>query len=353
MSYQCADEKLLKSEISYPDLHSDFMSRNEHLFSFKFLTNQKPFQEDNLRVLGSSNGLVLCYSVQSDDMMRYHVCNPLTQQWVSLPSPPPPRARGLDVIGIFCEYSSSFTSCCYKVVRIPLFDESYTKEFNVDIFSSEMGVWERFQVSCDKLVQQAWSILDKVVILDGVLFWIEGRNRMLVYNFDQKNKIDEHRCSLISLPDEEFDDYYKYRYSESILGESGGWVCYAKIKISTRDLTVSVWVLDGVNWKILHNKISTDDSIFKEMLSRIGVSKEMLSRTGEFARIQVLGFSPMDRNVVLLGCKHCVWGFNIQTRSFEELYGDKRHVDHTGRMFLPSVLTPMPTVLPPPSWIDT
>lgn len=105
-------------------------------------------------------------------------------------------------------------------------------------------------------------------------------------------------------------------------------------------MTVSLWVLNEVNWQILHKGISVG-IIFTELRSRIG----------KVAVIQVLGFSPVDRNVVLLGHKHWVWGFNVQTRSFEELCLDNRHVCDADAMFLPFVVKPMPTVLPLPSWI--
>ncbi|RZC63703.1 hypothetical protein C5167_025457 [Papaver somniferum] len=120
---------------------------------------------------------------------------------------------------------------------------------------------------------------------------VNGAHRMLVCNPNQKNKTDD----LINLPDTEIDD-------EGFVG-----------------------------------------SIFAELGSRIG----------KIALIQVLGFTPIDLNVVFLGCKHWVWGFNIQTGSFKELCLDNKHVHDPGAMFLPFVVKPMPTVLPPPSWIDT
>ncbi|XP_026441978.1 putative F-box protein At1g47300 [Papaver somniferum] len=95
------DGNPLRFKMAYPDLHSEFLSRNERLFSFKFLLNQIQFEDSKLYLLGSSSGLVLSYSFGSDNRTRYHVCNPLTQKWVSLPSPPRSQASHLDVNGIF------------------------------------------------------------------------------------------------------------------------------------------------------------------------------------------------------------------------------------------------------------
>ncbi|XP_026444656.1 putative F-box protein At3g23970 [Papaver somniferum] len=320
--------------MAYPDLHSGFMSRNQHLFSFKFLKNHKPFQGPRLLLLGSCNGLVLCISRIGEEHSRYHVCNPLTQTWVSLPLPPGSQIKLFDVCGIFFDYSLSSFASCYKVVRIPQFKEP-SKNFNVEIYSSDLGIWESFQVSCDENVVWRFPAFDKLVILNGALFWIQGGSRMLVYNLNQINKSDGHQCSLINLPDMEFDDT-EFLHFSSHIGESEGWLCYAKARKAASEITVSVWVLNMGNWEMLHKDISVG-----------GICEEVLSRKGKAAGIQVLGFSPVDRNIVLLGCKKWVWGFNIKTRSFEEFCLDNRHVHDASMMFLPFVLKPMPTV---PFW---
>ncbi|XP_026442083.1 F-box protein At5g07610-like [Papaver somniferum] len=315
----------------YHELHSDFMSRNEHLFNFKFIKNQKPAY---LCLLGSSNGLVLCDS-WSDGQERYLVCNPLTQKWVYLPSSPCPRANG-EITGYFCEYSSSFTSR-FRVVCIPKFDEP-SKIFNVNVFCSDLGEWKSFQVSCDENVVWGWCDWEKVVIHKGVLLWIEEGNRMIVYDLNQKTQSNGHRCSLINLPDVRYDDA---EYGNNCrIGESEGWVCYAKVRWTDRAVTMNVWVLDGVKWQILHFDIS---------ISIDNIVTELSSERGRAVRIQVLGFSPVDRNIVFLSWKHWVWGLNIQTRSFEELCVDIGHLYRNGRLG-PFVLKPMPTVLPAPSW---
>lgn len=65
-------------------------------------------------------------------------------------------------------------------------------------------MWESFQVSCGENVVWKFSNIYEVVILNGVLFWIQKGDRMLVCNLNQKNTSDRHGCSLINLPDMEF-----------------------------------------------------------------------------------------------------------------------------------------------------
>lgn len=162
-----------------------------------------------------------------------------------------------------------------QVARISDFEE-LKKKFDVDIYSSDLGVWKTSQVSCDENVAWGSCNIDKVVIVNGVLYWIEEKDRLLVYNLNQS---DGHRCSLINLPDTEFDGNEFIFHSR--IGESEGWVCYASVRYTGTEVTVSVWVLDEVNWKMLHKDIPIDDMI-----------AEMHSRFGELSPIQVLGFSP-------------------------------------------------------------
>lgn len=328
-SHRKNDPLKLMYRIAYSDLN----------FQLGFLKSN-PFG-GKLHLLGSSNGLLLCKSVSSvDEMSTYYVCNPLTAKWVSIPSPP--QSKGLGVTGFFCENSSSCSSLSYfKVVHIPSF-EMPSKEFNIDIFSSDLGEWISCEVSCSQYIEWNVPLINNVITHNGVVYWIEGRNRILVYDLSNNTTVGG-QCSLIYLPEEEFDGFIRapnpFHTSRSqFLGESEGLICYARISRNQR--TLSVWVLEEDNWQSVHEDIELQD---------ISAKKE--SRMVEGA-IQVLGFSPVDRDIVLLGCKNYVWGFSMQTRRSEELsypsFSANTHSDSGDIMLLPFVLKPMPTLLPPP-----
>lgn len=330
---------------AYSDSHSQFISRNDYGFSFEFLTNGK---RDELFLLGSSNGLVLCvYPWELTHLDRYHVCNPLTQKWVSLPIPRRYFGAGrYEYSGILCENPFS-ESCCYKVVSIPRFTSS--KKFNVDVFYSDLGEWRNFDVSCDQDVSEGFGSDKNVICVNGVLFLLEGRDRMSVYNVNQNSGSNEHRCSLINLPGptftwqefDEFDDEFNI-FNGRTLGESEGRICYAGTRVTRRQITVTVWVLDEDNWKVLHKDILVRDTL-----------AEICLRTCDVSRIKVSGFSPIDCNVVLLGCGVWGWWYDIKTGNFEELGHSSLLANRdTGLMYESFVLQTMPTILPPPSWID-
>ena len=79
---------------------------------------------------------------------EYYICNPLTKQWLMLPS----RRTRIVMVGFICEpYSQqelAIANYRYKVVRwiFPSF-ESNTSELEMEIFSSGTGEWSNFVVS--------------------------------------------------------------------------------------------------------------------------------------------------------------------------------------------------------------
>ncbi|XP_026437242.1 F-box protein At5g07610-like, partial [Papaver somniferum] len=159
-----------------PSLHSQFISAHDLGFSFSFL-NLKP--DKGLRLVGSSNGLVLCYS-DDNNKGRFRVCNPLTRKSVWIPLPPRPGYQF--VVGFFCEYSSSsYEASSYKVVSI----RRSSKIFEADVFCSNLGEWKTSPVSYPKSFSCTYRcVCYNAVTNHGVLYWIEGGNRIAAYNIN-------------------------------------------------------------------------------------------------------------------------------------------------------------------------
>ncbi|XP_026444564.1 putative F-box/kelch-repeat protein At4g22430 [Papaver somniferum] len=316
-----------------PGLYSKSMSTLfDHGFSFQFLTDSKQIQGLELAFVGSSNGLVLCYTTLNH-RRRYYVCNPLTQKWVSIPSPPNPFWCHFGVIGFFSEYSSSYTTSCYKVVRIA--GLSSVKVW-ADIFCSKSGEWNSFEVSCPVNVSMERLWYDTVVTHDGVRI---NKGHKIVACILNNFRTDGYQCRIIDFPDVDGANA-----RDRNLGESDGLICYARI---TNQRTLSAWVLKEDNWQSLYG-IELRDIIVEMDFKKQNAN----SRWGSAeVLIQVVGFNPLDQDVVLLGCWNYVWEFNIRTRRFEELrcpclfLSDSTSNDPL--MKTPFVLKPMPTILPP------
>ncbi|XP_026452233.1 uncharacterized protein LOC113352649 [Papaver somniferum] len=223
-----------------------------------------------------------------------------------------------------------------------------------------------------------------VVTRSEVLYWMEGRSRIVVYDLNNNGDTGSCRCTLIDLPDLQWGDSYmeELRYDKDhthCLGESEGLLCYARIMRNQR--TLSVWVLEDNKWCLLHKDIDLHD-IFAEMSNKsyeveseqeeqqeedegMNVEEEdegMIveeEQDGEEAlmAVHVLCFNPVDKDVVFLSYNNCVWAFHTRTKRYEELslpsFLAGMHSTYRYRIFFPFVLNPLPTILPPPSWMDT
>ncbi|XP_026429691.1 F-box protein At5g07610-like [Papaver somniferum] len=318
-----------KLRCEFPDLHSRYVSH--HGFSFRFLHE---VVDNNMCILSSSNGLVLCSLVRQES---YYACNPLTQKCVLLPPPPrnniyqflaasmyndPTHTRV--VTGFMCNSECFLEPTSYKGVRIPKF-EAPTKEFKVEMFSSDVGEWNVYHVS--RPLTATWKLgnSDNFVTYNGVFYWFQKRNyKILAVSVNRNNT--NHECRLINMPELEMNGDEINWLSES-LGESEGLICLARFKKLEERL--SVWVLDGNHWYMLH-----DDIILHDQLAEL--ESQLIDGSGwkDFINdIEVVGFSPVDKNVVILSCRKYVWAYNTKTRVFEQLCHHSfprslRHFDH-------------------------
>ncbi|XP_026439730.1 putative F-box protein At3g23950 [Papaver somniferum] len=331
-----------------PEMHSQFLSHHQYGFSMGFLKQEQVY----LFIVGSSNGLVLCTaSKMLTDM--YYVCNPLTKKWVLLP---PPLIQHIWVATGFicndeCVSSSSRISTSYKVIRIPINMEA--SKFKVEIFSSDLGKWNVYDVSYPLDATWGYSFNEKLVTHNGVCYRFQKEKRNLLAFSISRNNNDGacgNDCRSIDLPDrakdeEHWDDLKQY------LGESEGLICYAIVNESERSL--SVWVLEE-DWYLMHKDIEFDNTI-AEMESSFngGAGADDI-----FSQIQVLGFNPVDKNVVILSYKKCIWSYNFRTRGYEQLshvppLGSKISMSHMSETFSSKptfALKPTPTTLPPVTW---
>ncbi|XP_026450393.1 putative F-box/kelch-repeat protein At1g15680 [Papaver somniferum] len=347
--------------IAYPDSYSKFISPHRNGLSFSFLTPSNDNEILDLYLLGSSNGLVLCTVnlTRCTHIQTYYVCNPLMKKWVLLP-PPPEKSRWV-VHGFICNdecMSESLVPTNYKVVRIPGFRSGKANKFVVEIFSSDVGEWNAYEVSCPEDVTWGFTYYSDLVIHNSVMYLVEKQDRVVAYNLNQ-NTSGEAQCTLIKLPGVESaqnelnldpNDYY----SRHCLGLSEGMICYGAI--NRMDMTLSVWVLEE-EWRLTHK-----DTIFQNISGDLlfGIAFDSRSVRDNFIRnIQVIGFNPVDKNMVMLGCGNFIWSYNIRTRGYKNLYNPSflstarsPNLPHQ-RISLAFVFNPRPTVLPPASWVDT
>ncbi|XP_026452672.1 uncharacterized protein LOC113353198 [Papaver somniferum] len=332
---------------SYPDSHSKFASHHQTGFCFSFLNPIYPHSTDqermNLFILGSSSSLVLCTTCHYNST-TYYVCNPLTKKCVSLP-PPPPRENNLVAATFICDESFS-ESTSYKVIRIPKFQtEAAIKELKVDIFFSDVGEWNVYNMSCPAYVTWKYTSSHNYFTHNGVLYWFPMHiNKIIAVNINRNTSHGTcgNECRLINIPEQVMDDCV---YSSRHVGESEGLICLDRFNNAERSL--SVWVLDAGDWYMLHKDIKLHEWLAK-------IESQLINdlRGDDLAsEIQVVSFSPVDKNVVILGYGEYVWAYNTKTRVYEQLWDP--YFPRENLQFFPYrlgtlavIIKPRPTILP-------
>ncbi|KAJ1402998.1 Kelch-type beta propeller [Sesbania bispinosa] len=299
------------------------------------------------RIVGCSNDLLLCKKIARGRV--YHVCNPITKDWVQLPLPPPPltghNQRDCLVEGFVCEpyyhiqgntNRVTFNRRRFRVVRFPYFDGTKS-QFVMAVFSSETEQWSIKIVSCPKGFKQA-TFLVPTVAHGGKLYFM-GMLSLLVYdpfnNDEECNTIDYLIPSPRHFP---FMDH---------VGVSCGNIRIADVSGSFTSpviVSVSVWKLeqDSTSWSLLHvtslPRQDLRDCIRVEL--QTGREDEILDM------VTVRAFHPYHGDVVFFQRAHCIFYGNLMTNQFETLgYGiDVLQTLQIISLDLPWWSTPVPSI---------
>jgi F-box interacting protein len=142
----------------FPSNNSDLPRRNYFL---KFLN-----PDFGMSIQASFNDLVLVFSKAK---RKYHICNPLIREWLTLPRPPIEKTNSF-MAGFICDSYSR-----YKVVRIYNPSKPKTTQLEMEIFCSETGKWRNSVVSSPRELN--FSTIDSmrtgVVACNGMLHWLD------------------------------------------------------------------------------------------------------------------------------------------------------------------------------------
>lgn len=143
-----------------------------------------------VKIKASINDLLL---VSEPSGTALYLCNPLTRKWLALSNLP--QANKYDKYALGCELDicdkklkcTNNISYRFKVVLFDLYKQRELSkdyyQFDVAIFSSEMGMWSNCAVSTWQRLR--WACSSAVVACNGMLHWIEGQglipDRLIVF----------------------------------------------------------------------------------------------------------------------------------------------------------------------------
>lgn len=224
--------------------------------------------------------------------------------------------------------------------------QTNSNKFNIQIFSSDLGKWEFYDIFCPDGVTlisiRGASVglpTGGVIIHRNMRYWMGWYNKISAYDLGN-NESEFRQCRMVVLPDRGIG-------STRCLGESNGSIFCAQMR--RHEATLCVWVLQEENFCLLHNNIDLHD-LFAEISIKLSANSVGV-RWGDI--IKVIGFSPVDSNVVIISYKNYVWVYNAGTRKYDELchpsfLGNEHSTSDIA--YLPLFLKPMPTILAPRSW---
>ncbi|CAH9106510.1 unnamed protein product [Cuscuta europaea] len=277
-------------------------------FSLEFLTHVRRGYYP-LRVLGSSNGLILCCKrvhTQTD----YYVCNTITARWLSLPKPL--CTENHVNVGL-----SSQDGGGYKVVRI-IRHRQMSNILDVEVFSPDTGKWKSLKVSCPRYIRMMSYY--QAEPFRGVLHWIAYPD--LVVAYDPNRNLGE--CRLIDLPKSEGYE----SFGKQVLGTCAGQLRYFRVERTTtfkiqqreglpmpfnrRDRYLSSWTLvdyDSGEWSL----------DFRTKVNDLHQSALPLA------------FHPFDLRRVFMMCGRKIASYNYRSQKFMFIPSQISHLSRIGR----------------------
>ncbi|KAJ9546629.1 hypothetical protein OSB04_019172 [Centaurea solstitialis] len=311
-------------------------------FSLSFLASfSGQEKQETLQYLASNNGLVLCCAALRRPIV-YFVCNPLTKQWIALPTPPS-NVKTV-YIGFICnpQYSCDDevgNKTSFKVVRIDVVNCESPRQLSgtlkLEIFCSVSGRWtEEYYMSSstsDHELFYGWNYrCPSAVVCDGLLHW-DTLSNCGIFTYDPYNS----ECRTIELPHEIRKPVWAFKHC---LGESSGRLRYANF--SWDDTNYRVWELkdygNGGEWLLLH-KVHLD-----EMQSTVQtINKDCMG---------MLSPHPLNQDVLFFWCRSSCriveYDMGSKLLRLPCFLRDAKIMSLLSPMFFPFVLPCWPVALP-------
>ncbi|CAH1427894.1 unnamed protein product [Lactuca virosa] len=291
------------------------------------------------RVLAMSNGLILCCSWSPTFV--YYICDPLTRQWITLPSRRP-RSIGFIGDGLITRVNEDHMLIGYTIVMVEL-QKPRSNYLCLEMFSSETGKWIVYKLPCPI---RLWELADGAIYCYGALHWLvrydEGIYGMLA--FDPYK--DPKSVRLIPLPDDR--DLQSERDNLGglqLCGESQGTLRYFEVsEYTTHFYLFTMWAMKDYKkgewcceFKVRQSDLHSNDLELSNWLFR-------------YRWFRPLSFHPLNPNVVYLICMdpERIVSYNILNRRLDFA---SKPIDFrqciSSSLGIPFVLPRWPLLVPP------
>nr|XP_043639636.1 F-box protein At1g49990-like [Erigeron canadensis] len=310
-------------------------------FSVLFMSSfEEQQQADQFKVLGVSNGLVLCCLLGP---LVYYVCDPVTRQWVTLP-------RGNDRIpkrhptyfgeGIVSKVNDNGLLTSYTVVRVEM-PKLASRFLNLETFSSETGRWVGYKLPCENPI----TLLRRgggPIYYNGSLHWFVIDHGMVAFDPNKEPK----SCRLIRFPqDRDVESEYKHEGIYRLCDESQGRLRFFEVAPEADSFyCFSLWDMKDYEkgeWcsesKVTRWDLSSTDPELSSWLMK--------------ATFLPLSFHPFNLDIVYMRCVElaCVVSYSFRNKMLDVVCKPIGVVeDLSWRVLVPFVIPRWPTPVPIP-----
>ncbi|KAJ0692589.1 putative F-box domain-containing protein [Helianthus annuus] len=301
-----------------------YLSRDQHL-DIKF------------KVLAVSNGLMLCWSFSN---RVYHVCDPLTRQWVTLgrkkvynygPSP------SFNWEGFVSSVNEDNVVTSYRIVRVGKL-KSPSHYLSLDMYSSETGEWVDYRLPCPNPIAFPKHGAGPISF-NGILHWFIYDHGMVAFD----PYMDPKSCRLIPFPaDRDAQSEVTHDGLYQLCDGCQGKLRFFQVAPDTSSFhCFSMWVLkdyDKGEWcsefKVTRRDLSSSDPELKSWLMK--------------ATFLPLSFHPFDLDIVYMRCVElaCVVSYSMHNRKLEVACKPTGVDALSWRVVVPFMIPRWPTPVP-------
>ncbi|KAK6117769.1 hypothetical protein DH2020_048484 [Rehmannia glutinosa] len=266
--------------------------------------------------INSSNGLILC----GRHPYQYHVLNPVTRKWVTLPRPSPVGPDGYKdkSIGLMCEENTSELAADYTVVRAAAHVEDNT--MRIETYSSKTGKWVVKRLAADNL--GLLRLCMPPVVANDAFHWYSGRNFGIIGIYYPKP--DRDHVQVLELPGAVvWDENYVSRTITRSPADDALW--YGVIDLNS----LRFFMLSGYNGRIGYTSTTTIPGTEWVLMHSVGIDSlrkdaglppaARAERDRKTTAIYLESFIPWNPLVVVLRQGPRVFLYNLETRSIQLL----------------------------------
>ncbi|KAK6136019.1 hypothetical protein DH2020_030229 [Rehmannia glutinosa] len=268
--------------------------------------------------INSSNGLILC----GRHPYQYHVLNPVSRKWVTLPPPSPVALDGYErkSVGLMCEENTSELVADYTVVIAAAHADDNT--MRIESYSSKTGKWVVKKLAADSL--GLLKLCQPPEVANGIFHWKSALHFGVIGVYDPR--LDENHVQLLELPKDVVmnENFVSRTITRSPVDDAlwYGFITRDNLQFfrlngySRSSGYSSTTTIPGTEWVLMHSV--SIDWLRKEAGVPPGVQVERKDPR-KTKKISLASFIPWNPLVAVLRQGPRVFLYNLETKSIQWL----------------------------------